>query len=133
MANKSGGASKTGQASNYKTLKLWERNRLRKLNKQLKLQPNNEKQIKAAMSAVRYRRKTPTAPFWSKTRIKIAGLFKAFEGRVNLEMFNNNEKISVPATLSWGPYKDHKAPSVNEKTMFQLGTRAHHGGVPVWS
>lgn len=133
MANKSSGASKTGQASNYKTSKLWERNRLHKLTKQLKLQPNNEKQIKAAMSAVKYRRKVPKAPFWSKTRIKLAGLFKTFEGRVNLEMFNNNEKISIPATLSWGPNKDYKAPSVNEKVMFQLGVRAHYQGVPVWN
>lgn len=123
MANKGGGASKVSQANNYKTSKVWERNRTRRLKKLLETQPNNEQIIKA-LGNIHYRRKTPTTPFWSKTRIKIAGLFKRYTGRVDMNMFSNNEKVSTPALLTKGPYSEYKAPPANEKTMFTLGERA---------
>lgn len=79
------GAAHSGYYANYKTSKRWERNRLRKLAKQLKEQPGNEKQIKAAMSRVSYRRSTPTTKQWSATTRRIAELFKMFVGVVPKE------------------------------------------------
>jgi hypothetical protein len=126
MANKSGGNSKVSQALNYKNSKSWERNRLRKLRRALKRSPDNP-QILAAMSGVVYRRKTPTTPTWSASKRRTAELFKLFSGHVDLAMFSNNEKTSVPATLSHRMKWNYKAPQVNEKSMFWLGTRAHSG------
>lgn len=128
MANKSGGASKTGQAAGYKANKTWEKNRLRKLRRALKRSPDNE-QILTALKGVVYRRKTPTVRTWSASKIRIAELFKMFSGHVDLAMFSNNEKVSVPATLSHRmKWTDYKAPPVNEKTMFSIGIRMHTGG-----
>lgn len=127
MANKSGGASKTGQAASYKANRVWEKNRLRKLRRALKNHPNNE-QIMTALKGVVYRRKTPTVRTWSSSKRRIAQLFKMFSGHVDLQMFSNNEKVAVPATLSHRMKWDFKAPPVNEKTMFSLGVRAHTGG-----
>lgn len=129
MANKNSGGSKSNQSNNYKINKVWERNRLRRLKKLLITQPNN-KQIQEAISNIRYRRKNPKAPFWSSTRIKTAMIFKEFVGRVNLDIFNNNEKVVAAALLLKGPHSDYKAKvTQNEKEMFQLGTRARWGGV----
>lgn len=127
MANKSGGASKTGQAAGYKANKIWERNRLRKLRRALKDHPNNE-QIITALKGVVYRRKTPTVRTWSASKRRIAELFKMFSGHVDLQMFSNNEKIAVPATLSHRMKWNYKPPAVNEKTMFSIGVRMHTGG-----
>ena len=123
MANKSGGASKVSQATNYKNSRLWEKNRRRRLLNLLILHPNN-KQIEEALNSIVYRRKTPKVREWSSTRIKIAGLFKRFTGRVDKNIFVSNEKISGPALFSAGPYSKLRYPNVQEKTMFQLGTRA---------
>lgn len=129
MANKNSGNSKTSQANNYKTGKVWERNRLKRLKKLLTEQPNN-KQIPLAISNVRYRRKTPTTPFWSHSMINTAVLFKQFVGRVSLDIFNKNEKVAGTALLLKGPYSEYKAAVTQpEKTMFQLGTRARWGGM----
>lgn len=127
MANKSGGASKTGQAASYKANKTWERNRLRKLRRALKDHPNNE-QIMTALKGVSYRRKTPTVRIWSASKRRIAELFKMFSGHVDLQMFSNNEKVAVPATLSHRMKWEYKPPQVNEKTMFSIGVRMHTGG-----
>lgn len=127
MANKSGGASKTGQAAAYKANKTWEKNRLRKLRKALKSHPNNE-QILTALKGVVYRRRTPTVRTWPKSKIRIAVLYKAFSGRVDPMIFNNQEKVAAAAQLGHRmKWTDYKAPAVNEKTMFTLGARAHTG------
>lgn len=128
MANKNTGGSKASQANNYKTNKVWERNRLRKLKKLLVTQPNN-KQIPEAIANVRYRRKNPKTPFWSSTRIKTAMIFKEFVGKVNLDIFNNNEKVVAAALLLKGPHSNYKAAAQTEAVMFQLGSRARWGGV----
>lgn len=133
MANKSSGASKVSQAASYKSGKSWERNRMRKLRRALKRSPDN-KQILAAMSGVVYRRKTPTTATWSASKRRIAELFKMFSGHVDLAMFSNNEKTSVPATLSHRMKWNYKPLPFSEKSMFSLGTRAHSGnGVRQWA
>jgi len=123
MANKGGGASKVGQANSYKANKTWERNRTRRLKKLLTTQPNNE-QILKALGNIHYRRKTPTTPFWSKSMINQARLFMMFCGKVDMNMFSKNEKLSGPALMTKGPNAEFKAQPTNEKTMFNLGTRA---------
>lgn len=86
--------SKTAEAyfSTYKASKTWEKNRKRKLERALKEQPNNE-QIKAAMGGMVYRRKTPNNREWSATWIRIAKIFKMFEGR-----FDRNIMSAKPET-----------------------------------
>ena len=124
MANKGGGASKTSQANNYKTQKLWEKNRTRRLKKLLVTQPNNEQVLKA-LGNIHYRRKTPTTPFWSKSMIQQARLFMMFCGKVDMNMFSKNEKLSGPALFTKGSRTvGYVVPPANEKTMFSLGERA---------
>jgi hypothetical protein len=124
MANKGGGASKVSQANNYKTQKLWEKNRTRRLKKLLITQPNNEQVLKA-LGNIHYRRKTPTTPFWSKSMIAQARLFMMFCGKVDMNMFSKNEKLSGPALFTKGSRTvGYVVPPANEKTMFSLGERA---------
>ena len=124
MANKGGGASKVSQANNYKSQKLWEKNRTRRLKKLLVTQPNNEQVLKA-LGNIHYRRKTPTTPFWSKSMIAQARLFMMFCGRVDMNMFSKNEKLSGPALFTKGSRTvGYVVPPANEKTMFSLGERA---------
>ncbi len=124
MSNKSGGNSKTAQANNYKTLKRWESNRLKKIARHLKRFPEDKVAEKAVNNIV-YRRKIPKTPQWSHTQIEIARLFKTFRGSVDRDIFHSNEKISAAALLMPGPYSKTKTqPDLNTKTMFQLGLRA---------
>ena len=127
MANKSGGASKTGQAASYKNNRTWERNRLRKLRKALKSHPDN-KQIAEALKGVVYRRHTPKAPYWTHSMIRTAQLFKDFSGWVNTDIFSTNEKVAGTAAVGHRMKWEWKSTPVNEKTMFSLGTRMHSGG-----
>jgi len=124
LSTKSGGNSKTAQANNYKTLKRWETNRLKKLERHMKQFPE-DKIAERALSNVVYRRKTPKTQEWSHSQIRLAELFKMFKGRVDRDIFHSNEKISAPALLVPGPYSTMKTqPDLNQKTMFQIGFRA---------
>lgn len=123
MSNKSSGASKSGQAANYKTAKRWETNRRARLTKLLDKDPENA-QIKAALGNIHYRRKTPVTPFWSASRIRVAELFKLYTGRVDVNIFSNNEKTAGPALMTPGPYSKQKFVSADQKTMFSIGVRA---------
>lgn len=76
------GNSFKGYYASYKSGKIWERNRLRKLRRALKRNPENAEQINAAMAGVGYRRGTPKTKVWSATMVKTAALFKAFQGYV---------------------------------------------------
>ena len=126
MANKSGSAGRTAKAAAYKTSRRWEANRRRKLERQLKLNPNNAVQIEAALKNIVYRRKTPTNRTWSSTRRQTAILYKRFTGKVNMDIFSNNEKLSGPALMTHGTFKINST-GRNDR-MFALGTRAKHAG-----
>lgn len=127
MGNAKSGVGRDAQLTNYKNAKVWERNRIRKLLKTQKLQPNN-KQVEEALKVVVYRRKTPKTRVWSKTKIHEAQLYKYFSGHVNLEIWSNNDKISIPAQLSHRMKWNYKPLPANEKIMFSLGARAHTRG-----
>ena len=124
MSNKAGN-SKSGQAAEYKSSKRWETNRRRKLERALKSHPNNL-QIVEAHKNISYRRCTPKTRNWTKTKIRLASLLKRFVGVCHQDMFSNNEKTSVPATLRSGPNSKLKPKPFSEKSMFSLGERVRY-------
>ena len=123
MANKSG-TGKQAQAANYKSAKRWETNRMRKLLRAQKRNPNNP-QIETALKNIHYRRKTPTSPMWTSSRRRLAVLMKEFKGVCHPEIFSTNEKVSVPALNLPGPFSvATKAKTASDSGMFSLETRA---------
>ena len=124
--------SKTAEnaAQVYKTTKRWETNRLAKLERALKRNPEN-KQIEQAMKSMVYRRKTPKARVWSHSARRQAQVFKRFVGKVYTDMFSSNEKLSGPALVKSGGVK--VVVRFDQNKMFSIGARAHDGqGNPVW-
>lgn len=97
MANKSRSKGAEGYAAAYKSSKRWESNRIKRLERTLKEQPNNE-QVKAALkSGFVYRRKTPTTRMWSASWIRVAKLFKEFGGRFDPNIMSSNNDIAKAA------------------------------------
>jgi len=128
MANKSGGASKTGQAAGYKANKVWERNRLRKLRRALKAHPNNE-QILTALKGVVYRRKTPKTREWSASWKKVAQLYKKVTGRFDREIMSSNEKVAQAALSRPGPKSSIPLKTtMDSRDFFKLLTRVNMRG-----
>ncbi len=127
MGNKSKSSGAEAQSSNYKNSKRWESNRKRKLLRALKRSPNNL-QIEEALKNIKYRRKTPTTKFWSPSRVRIAGLFKLFGNRVNVDIFSNNEKLANSALLARSNVEVKKHPGFSEHTMFTIAARLDNQG-----
>lgn len=125
--------SKTSYYSQYKTNSRWASNRKKKLERQLKLQPGNAEQIKAAIGNISYRRATPKSSVWSHGNRRIAQLFKEFAGYAPVELFSSNPKIQAQALQNLNP--ERKFVSVPEgKVSFSLAARAHDKqGNLVWS
>jgi hypothetical protein len=123
--------SKTSYYSNYKASSKWQSNRKRKLLKQLKLQPNNEK-IKDALVNIKYRRKTPgQKAVWSKTNISLAKVFKLFTGKASIDLFSSNPKTQAFALMEKSETKHHV--KVDGRVNFSLGARAHDArGRLIW-
>jgi hypothetical protein len=114
--------------SQYKSTSRWSANRKRKLERQLKLQPNNSEQIKAAILNIKYRRHTPKTTPWSHQNIQFAKLFKEFTGHAPLALFSNNQKLQQQA-LQLAPVQK----SGNDRVLFSLAARAHDGrGNRIW-
>lgn len=117
--------------SRYKSNKIWETNRKRKLAKHLKNHPNDKVAEKATQN-IKYRRGTPKDPQWTPGNIRVAMLFKQFTGRVNKDMFNSNHKIQQEALAT---YNNKGLVRVNQtsKVDYSIGARAHdRHGQPVW-
>lgn len=106
----------------------WEVNRKRKLEKQLKLQPNNE-QVKLALQNIHRRRKTPTNREWSKTWIRVAKLFKLFSGRFDRDIMSSNQAVAASALQKPGPIaqRPQKIMMVSDKNFFSLAARIQGG------
>lgn len=97
MANKSKSKGAEGYFAAYKSSKRWEANRIRRLERTLKAQPNNE-QVKAALKGgLVYRRKTPVTRMWSASWIQVAKLFKEFSGRFDPNIMSSNSDIAKTA------------------------------------
>lgn len=103
MAGKTSGKSAVAYYANYKSSGKYAKNRKKKLERQLKLQPNNEKQIITAMANVgSYRRATPINPKWSSTNIRELEIKRLFtKGNVK-ELKWDNKSFTLGARVHWG-------------------------------
>jgi hypothetical protein len=118
--------SKQSYYSNYKASSRWKTNRLRKLNKLLKEQPNN-KDIKRAIDNIVYRRKTPNTTIWNSSNIRVAKLIKEFSGKCPHGIFSSNPKTaSEHLQTTWRSIPVHELPQ--GKVSFSLETRSHGVG-----
>lgn len=81
-------------------------NRKTKLERQLVLQPKNEKQIALAIKDIHHRRHVPKAAFWSHQMIATAKIMKYFTGTFDKGMFNPD------------PLKRHAAAMVRDDNKF---------------
>ena len=90
------GKSHASGYARYKTAKQEQLNRLRKLNRAAKEQPNNE-QIPLAIKNIAHRRNVPKAPAWSSSTRKIAQLVKAFTGKFSRDYFSTDPKVHASA------------------------------------
>jgi len=106
----------------------WEVNRKRKLEKQLKLQPNN-KQVELALQNIHRRRKTPNAREWSHSWRRIAQLFKLFRGRFDRDIMSSNPTVAAAAMQKPGkvsqPTKSMAISS--DKNFFSIAARIQGG------
>lgn len=136
-------ASKTskgqeGYYASYKAGNKHAKNRKTKLERQLKLQPNNE-QVQNALKDIHYRRKTPTTSMWSHSQINTAKLFKEFCGNFDYNIFNSNQKTAIEAMIKLGTVNNNfKLPanvanSPAAKLPYSLMARAHSAGKLVWT
>lgn len=137
MANKTS-KGQEGYYASYKAGNKHAKNRKIKLERQLKLQPENE-QVKNALKDIHYRRKTPATPMWSHSQIRTAKLFKEFCGNFDYNIFNSNQKVAVEALIKLGTKNaDFKLPatvanSPAAKLPYSLMARAHSAGKLVWT
>ena len=129
MAIKRGKSAENHFAS-YKVSKRWESNRRKKLEKQLKLQPNNE-QVKKAMSNIYYRRKTPVVREWSATTIRMAKIIKLFTGRFDRDILSSNKdtaSLAIQKSAS-RPEQQKGKNQVADKNFFSIGARLSNGSL----
>lgn len=127
MAGKSTSKSQEAYYARYKSGKIWERNRERKLRRALKRNPENAEQINKALNNIQYRRKTPTTSYWSSSRRRVAELFKLFTGKVPKVALEHAGSIDESY---WQKLNSTKAGFIikdkykQQGSMFALGTRA---------
>jgi hypothetical protein len=129
MANKTS-KSAEGYFAKYKTSGKEAKNRLAKLERQLKLQPSNEAQITLAIKNIHHRRKTPVTPYWSHSMINTARLMKAFTGKFDKLAFHPDPKNSEAALktrnankFTTGEMLKLIPPLPKNYNAFSLGTR----------
>lgn len=129
MANNKRSKSAENYSAMYKSTKRQEKNRKTKLERQLKIQPNNE-QVKQALKDIKYRRKTPTAREWSATWITTAKIIKLFSGRFDRAIMSSNQDVARAALQKQGPIaasmekvKDKKNQTYVDKNFFSIGAR----------
>lgn len=105
-------------------------NRKRRLQKQLKLQPNNT-QVQNAVLEVGRQRKAPGTPQWSHGAIRLAKLFKYFTGRAPKELFSSNPKVVQAALTTPSTKQFVKLPQ--GKVDFSIGARAFMREGKTWN
>ena len=107
----------------YKTKQTWKHNRERKLLRALQKNPGNAKQIEAAIKNITYRRKTPKATIWNKTKIREAQLIRQVCGSCPHDVFSSNSKIADSTLASLRTNFNPKALQA-QTVSFKLGDRA---------
>lgn len=130
MAKTRGPSAKAYYAA-YKSQNKYATNKRKKLERTLKAQPNNE-QVVIALKNIKYKRKTPGSPTWSHTKKATAAMFKQVVGKVNIDVFSNNDATRNMALVNLKTKFSNMFP--NEKVSFKLGARAHNkSGELVWN
>jgi UDP-N-acetylenolpyruvoylglucosamine reductase len=122
--------SKSSEAyfTRYKNSKLYEVNRKKKLERQLKLNPKNADQInKAIKNLTGYRRDTPKSPVWSSTLKNAAYLYKLFAGKFDKNINSMDKDIQAAAlkTRKESIFANYKEPKMERRSMYSLASRAH--------
>ena len=123
---KSSSKGKQTQYDLYKSKQTWKANRERKLLRALQRNPGNAKQIEAAIKNITYRRKTPKATIWNKTKIRTAQLIKSACGSCPHDIFSSNTKLADQSLASLRSTFDPKTLG-DLKVSFKLGDRLHGG------
>jgi hypothetical protein len=132
--NKPKGKSKELYFATYKSSKKQESNRLLKLLRLQKQQPNNT-QIALAIKDIHYRRGTPKVPVWSHNMISEAKVMKYFLGKFDKGLFSSDPKIVAAAqhTRNENIFSNNKPLNFNQNSMFSIKERAHSlNGMRVW-
>lgn len=113
-----------GQANyyaRYKANRVWEKNRIAKLQRTLKKQPNNL-QVQAALKAGPvYRRKTPKTKVWSASWVATAVLLKQFSGVFDPNCMSANKEKADQALRR--TKNSGFVVQGNESKFFTLATR----------
>ena len=132
--------SKSNEAyfARYKQGNLYAAHRKAKLEKLIKLQPNNKQLPLALKNVANYRRKSPNTPAWSHQQIATAKLFKYFVGKFDKLMFSQKDEDASAArkTRNENLFPMETKPVATKRRIsdFSLATRAHDGmGNLVWS
>jgi len=94
---KRGGKSYTAQYASYKSGGKEAKNRLAKLTRLAKEQPNNT-QIAAALKDIHRRRDTPKVAHWSHQAIALAKVVKYFKGKFDKGWFSADPLLHAAAT-----------------------------------
>lgn len=122
MAGKTS-SSQTAYYARYKTNRTWEKNRIAKLQRTLKAQPNNEQVKEALKKGPVYRRGTPANAQWSSSWIRAAKVVKLFTGVFDRNYMSANQDAAFTARQK--TKNTEKPVHVNQAEMFSLLTRVN--------
>lgn len=137
MSNQSKkGTGREGYFAKYKSNKVYEANKKRKLERALKRNPNNE-QIKQALKDIGFKRKKPKTPTWSPTQVRLVELIVSFTGKFDKNVFSSDVEAQIAAAHVRNEHLFSKSKPTSakaSKSMFSLAARAHDGkGNLVWA
>lgn len=124
MATKSAAPAKKNQDNA-------ESNRLARLLRTQKAQPNN-KQIDAALKTTRMHRKAPVNPVWASSWRRTAQLFKLFGGRFDPTIMSSNVEAARNAMSKQSIYAAIYTPLPYPTQPFSIGARIQ-GGAASWN
>lgn len=118
------GKSHASGYTRYKTGNKESSNRIARLTKLAKENPNNE-QLPLAIKNVAHRRNTPKAPYWSPSMIRIAKVVKQFTGKFDKNYFATDPDLYSSALRARHEksFAQYKQP-VATRSMFALKERA---------
>jgi hypothetical protein len=120
MAGKTS-ASQTAYYSRYKSNRTWEKNRIARLQRTLKQQPNNLQVQEALKKGPVYRRGTPKTPQWSHSAIATAKLVRQFTGVCDPAWFSANPDAAFKAR---NKTKNTEKSKPFDKDAFSIAARA---------
>lgn len=120
--SKRSGAGHGNRYKAYLASRTYEKNRARRLARAIKRNPENP-QLLVAAKDINYRRSTPKNKEWSASKRALVTLYKLFTGKVNMEMFHTNPKISAAALMTPGWKSADRPAKWAENRMFSIGVR----------